>query len=122
MTAPVQGRRPGSRPASLTPRQTEVLQLASTGLTYQQTARALGIAENTVDVYMREIFKRLGAVNLPHAVLLACRAGILDGRPQRHGDHAGYTAHLRRRETPCWRCKQGESAYQSGRKAALKTA
>ena len=124
MTAPAQvGPLSSSGPVpSLTPRQTEVLQLASTGMIYVQIGRALDITENTVDVFMRQIFKRLGATNLPHAVLLGCRAGILDGRPQRHGDHAGFAAHQRRGEDPwaCQSCAEGERAYRRDRRAARK--
>ncbi len=124
MSAPVQvGPSPQSGgPTSLTPRQTEVLEHASTGKSYYQIGRALGIAENTVDVLMRQIFRRLGAQNLPHAVLLGCRAGILDGRPQRHGDHAGHAAHVYRGEEPCDLCKEGERAYRTRRRKARKAA
>lgn len=103
---------------SLTARQTEVIKLASTGRSYYQIGRSLGITENTVDVFMRQIFKRLGADNLPHAVLLACHAGILDGRPQRHGDHAGFAAHRYRNEEPCRACREAERAYQHDRRVA----
>lgn len=122
MTAPVQVGPSTGRPTVLTARQTEVLQLAALGKSYHQIGRALSITENTVDVFMRQIFRRLEAENLPHAVLLGCRAGILDGRPQRHGDHAGFIAHKRRGEEPCWPCKQGESAYQAERRESRKAA
>jgi len=108
-------------PAVLTPRQTEVLELASTGRSYYQIGRALGIAENTVDVLVRQIFRRLDAENLPHAVLLGCRAGVLDGRPQRHGDHAGFAAHRYRGEEPCEACWEGERAYRRERREARKS-
>ncbi|MGW2740535.1 response regulator transcription factor [Streptomyces sp. NPDC001288] len=104
----------------LTPRQTQVLGLASIGNSYYQIGRALGISENTVDVYMRQILRRLNAENLPHAVLLGCQAGILNGRPQRHGDHAGFMAHARRGEEACGLCKAAESVYKAGRRQARK--
>lgn len=124
MTAPVQVglSTVGGPTPSLTPRQTQVLQLASTGLSYYQIGRALGITENTVDVFIRQIFQRLGAQNLPHAVLLGCHAGVLDGRPQRHGDHAGFAAHKYRGEEPCEACREGERAYQRAQRAARKAA
>lgn len=102
---------------SLTPRQTQVLELAAVGMSYYQIGRALGIAENTVDVLMRQLFKRLGAHTLPHAVFLACGAGILDPR-RRHGDHAGFAAHKYRGEEPCEACWEGERAYRRERRAA----
>jgi DNA-binding CsgD family transcriptional regulator len=123
VTAPVQvGPQATGGPAVLTPRQTEVLELASTGRSYYQIGRALGITENTVDVMVRQIFRRLDAENLPHAVLLGCRAGILDGRPQRHGDHAGFAAHRYRGEEPCEACWEGERDYRTGRRQARKAA
>lgn len=107
---------------SLTPRQGEVLRLASNGRSYFEIGRAMGIAEKTVSSFMTQIFQRLGARNLPHAVLLGCQAGLLDGRPQRHGDHAGFAAHERRGEDPwgCTACAEGERAYRRGRRAARK--
>jgi hypothetical protein len=50
-------------------------------------------------------------------VLLACHAGILDGRPRRHGDHAGYAAHVYRGEEPCDACRAGELEYRAGLRA-----
>jgi hypothetical protein len=61
-------------------------------------------------------------VNITHAVLLACQAGLLDGKPRRHGDHAGFAAHQYRGEEPCEACWAGERAYRRDRKAARKTA
>jgi DNA-binding CsgD family transcriptional regulator len=115
-------RGPSTRP--LTERQIDALQRASVGQTHKQIARALYIDEKSVGKLMTEVFRKLGARNMPHAVLLACRAGILDGRPrsQRHGDHVGYTNHQKRGEEACAACKAGESAYQVERRAARKAA
>ena len=121
MTAPVLVGPPptGDGPtSSLTPRETEVLKLASTGKSYIQIARALGVTENTVHTFLGRIFRRRGAQNLPHAVLLGCQTGVLDGRPQRHGDHAGFAAHRYRGEEPCEACWEGERAYRRARRAA----
>jgi len=112
-------RGPSSRP--VTPHQLQALSLAASGATHAAIARRLGIDEKSVGKLMTEIFRKLGATNMPHAVLLACRAGILDGRPRRHGDHAGYAAHVYRGEDPkqcphgCW---EGELAYQRDRRQA----
>lgn len=125
MTAPAQlGPSPsGGGPAPshgspITNRQAQVLRLASLGYSYFQISRALGITEKTVSAFMTQIFRRLGAQNLPHAVLLGCHAGVLDGRPQRHGDHAGFAAHRYRGEEPCEACWEGERAYRRERRAA----
>jgi hypothetical protein len=63
--------------------------------------------------------RKLGATNAPHAVHLAYQAGIF--RRERHGDHAGFTAHIRRGEDP-WACTQGcpegERTYRAERRHA----
>lgn len=111
-------RGPSSRP--LTDKQLDALRRASTGETYKQIAQGLGIEENSIGKLMAEVFRKLGAVNMPNAVLLACRAGVLDGRPQRHGDHAGFAAHKYRGEEPCAECREGERVYRRDQKAALR--
>ncbi|MGW1160399.1 hypothetical protein ACWD48_19705 [Streptomyces sp. NPDC002519] len=37
-------------------------------------------------------------------------------RRERHGDHAGYAAHIYRREDPCDLCKAGEREYRNNRR------
>jgi hypothetical protein len=64
--------------------------------------------------------RALGARTAPQAVLIACQLGLLDGRPQRHGDHAGYEAHRRRGENPkhCrLGCVEGERAHRAAMRA-----
>lgn len=113
MTAP-------ARPA-LTERELDVLTRMANGDTYASIASAYGIGLRTACWIGQRVMQKLGARNISHAVLLACRAGLLDGRPQRHGDHAGYEAHIRRGEDPkqcqhgCW---GGERAYRAALKAA----
>ncbi|MFF4644928.1 response regulator transcription factor [Streptomyces sp. NPDC001389] len=95
----------------LTDRQLAVLELAADGLTYREIARRLGIGPAAVANRAEHATRNLGARTIAHAVLLACRAGLLDGRPQRHGDHAGYEAHRRRGEQPCDACREGEREH-----------
>ncbi|MFE2563099.1 response regulator transcription factor [Streptomyces mirabilis] len=97
----------------MTPHQLTALNLASTGHTHKEIARELGIDEKSIGKLMTEIFRKLGAKSMPHAVLLACRAGLLDGKPQRHGDHAGFAAHRYRGEEPCDDCWAGERTYRA---------
>lgn len=105
-------RGPSSRP--VTPHQLRALRLASDGKTHKQIAAELGISPLSVGKLNTEIFRKLGARSMPHAVLLACRAGLLDGRPeQRHGDRPGFRAHERRGEEPCEACKAGEAEYRA---------
>ncbi|HEX5567476.1 MAG TPA: LuxR C-terminal-related transcriptional regulator [Streptomyces sp.] len=104
----------------LSDRQQTILHLRATGHTGPQIAAQLHIAPSTVDYHERVILHTLRAHTWPHAILLACQAGILDGRPRRHGDHAGYNAHLYRGENPrdCLPCWEGERAYRAEQRAA----
>ncbi|MEU6925523.1 helix-turn-helix transcriptional regulator [Streptomyces sp. NPDC046631] len=123
MTAPTRvGPSPvGGGPAvSLTENELTVLQRAAQGETYAAIAQALGYAEKSVNKMGFRLIRKLGASNITHAVLLACQAGLLDGKPRRHGDHAGFAAHQYRGEEPCEACWEGERAYRRGRKAARK--
>jgi DNA-binding CsgD family transcriptional regulator len=103
----------------LTANELAVLRGASEGDTYAVIAARLGLAEKSVGKIAFRLARKLGASNITHAVLLACRAGILDGRPQRHGDHAGYAAHLYRGEDPCEACRRGERVYRNFRRTRM---
>ncbi|MFJ3699561.1 helix-turn-helix transcriptional regulator [Streptomyces sp. NPDC090052] len=107
---------------SLTDNELAVLQRAAQGQTYAVIARDLGFAEKSVTKIAYRMARKLGALNITHAVFLACRAGLLDGRPRRHGDHAGFAAHVYRGEEPCEACLAGERAYRRDRKVARKAA
>ena len=54
----------------LTPRQQEVLQLATSGLTRAQTAERFGIAVSTVMTHRHQILRRLGVPTICAAVAL----------------------------------------------------
>ncbi|GAA3113656.1 LuxR C-terminal-related transcriptional regulator [Streptomyces echinatus] len=101
----------------LTARQLDVLKRIAEGQPWARIGSDLGISINGVGSINKQILAKLGATSAAHAVFLGCRAGLLDGRPQRHGDHAGYTAHLRRHETPCDDCAKGEIAYRAARRS-----
>ncbi|MFJ4887723.1 LuxR C-terminal-related transcriptional regulator [Streptomyces sp. NPDC088731] len=125
MTAPVQvGLSPtGDGPvASLTDHELQVLELVAHGHTHEDIARQLVITRKGITPTVNRAIRKLGATNAPHAVLLACRAGLLDGKPRRHGDHAGYAAHTYRGEEPCEACWDGERAYRAERRAIRKAA
>lgn len=108
----------------LTPREGEILQLVSQGLSYRQAGLRVrpAVTENTAKAHMQRVLTKLGASTAPQAVLLACQAGLLDGRPRRHGDHAGYAAHVYRGEDPCEACWDGERQYRAARRAARRAA
>jgi DNA-binding CsgD family transcriptional regulator len=105
----------------LTARQARALLLVSEGYDQKAVGRELGVSRRGAGILVERAAQKLGAASIPHAVRLACLAGIIDGRPQRHGDHAGYAAHVRRGEDPkacpigCW---EGELAYRADRRQA----
>ncbi|MFJ3923054.1 hypothetical protein [Streptomyces sp. NPDC090022] len=104
-------------------RELRVLELSAAGYTYEHIARELGTGRPYTAKLASQLLRKLGARSMPQAVFLACRAGILDGRPQRHGDHAGYEAHLRRGEDPkacLYGCPEGERAYRNAQRRASK--
>jgi DNA-binding CsgD family transcriptional regulator len=64
--------RVGSR-ASLTPREQSVLRQASIGLTLAETAKALGLGEETVRSHLKKAQAKLGTRNRTHTVAEAMR-------------------------------------------------
>lgn len=109
----------------LTELEVEVLRLASEGLGYQEIAERIYVIPRRATEIKTGALRKLGARNIANGILLACRAGLLDGRPQRHGDHNGYEAHIRRGDRGdeiCDACRAGEKAYRAGLKAAKEAA
>ncbi|MFI8191417.1 LuxR C-terminal-related transcriptional regulator [Streptomyces sp. NPDC085946] len=104
----------------LTAHELRVLRLVALGHTHEQIAEQLVMTRKGVTPTVNRVIRKLGARNAPHAVHLAHQAGIL--RRERHGDHAGYAAHLYRGETPCELCKAGERAYRNSRRNTRKEA
>ncbi len=62
---------------SLTPRETDVLTWVARGKTYWEVGEILGIKEDTVKKFMRNIFKVLNASNNTHAVSKAVINGLI---------------------------------------------
>lgn len=104
----------------LSDRQRAILTHRAEGLSGPQIAQLLHIAIGTLAYHEQVIVTRLGARNITHAILLGCQAGLLDGRPRRHGDHAGYAAHASRGEQPCDACKTGERTYRNEQRNRIK--
>ncbi|MET7924767.1 LuxR C-terminal-related transcriptional regulator [Streptomyces sp. NPDC005349] len=67
----------------LTARELEVLQLIANGFTHEEIAKRLFLSEQAVNDASRRARVRLGAHTTPHAVLLAERAGLLEGRTKK---------------------------------------
>ncbi|MFN2316320.1 MAG: response regulator [Gemmatimonadales bacterium] len=88
---------PDQNPALyLRPGHRRVLQCAAVGLTYPETATRLGLAEVTVEKYLKEARTRLGAKNTAHAVAIAERRGLflLDPLPDDISSPRGATGEL----------------------------
>lgn len=62
---------------ALSDREMEVLRLASKGLTYQETAQALGVTVNTVGTYTRRIYTKLEVSSRAQALFEARQLGLM---------------------------------------------
>lgn len=72
------GGRPSlSAPASLTPREIEVLKLLATGSTTAQIAERLAITPKTADHHIQHIYTKIGTSNRAAATLFAMRHGLV---------------------------------------------
>jgi HD-GYP domain-containing protein (c-di-GMP phosphodiesterase class II) len=86
-------RRRPDRPAGLTPREVEVLQLVARGLSYQQIAQRLVISRKTASNHVERVYTKIGVTNRAMASLFAVRHGLLladapepDGADRRRED------------------------------------
>lgn len=64
---------------ALTARELEVLSIFSRGLTYEETASALGISPNTVRDFVKKIYAKLKVHSRSEALFEALSLGLLDG-------------------------------------------
>ena len=69
--------RKGSK--GLSSREAEALKLAAKGAGNKEIAAAMGLSENSVKMFMKRAFFKLGASNRAEAVQLAIRRGLIDG-------------------------------------------
>lgn len=58
-------------------RQREALELMSHGLTYEQTAKEMGISIESVKEHMKVVRSKLCALNTNHAIAEALRLGLI---------------------------------------------
>ena len=65
-------------PTSLSPRQRELIRALSMGLGNKAIAHRLGIAEETVKSYLKELYPRIGVSSRASAVAWALRNGLID--------------------------------------------
>jgi DNA-binding NarL/FixJ family response regulator len=69
---------PGLSQMPFSPRERQVLALASQGLTNKEIAYRLGISERTVQFHMNSVFNKTGAGSRTEAVTLALKQGWLE--------------------------------------------
>jgi DNA-binding NarL/FixJ family response regulator len=67
----------GRQGSSLTPRETEVLELVAAGLSNAEVAERLVISENTVKKYLHNILEKLHLNNRVEAAVYAVRRGLI---------------------------------------------
>jgi HD-GYP domain-containing protein (c-di-GMP phosphodiesterase class II) len=65
------------RPAGLTPRETEVLQLIAAGHTAKEAARKLEIAPKTADNHIQSLYSKIGVTTRAAAALYALERGLV---------------------------------------------
>ncbi len=73
--------RPQESPATLTRRESQVLQLIANGLSNQDIAAELGIVVKTVKVHVSNILKKLGVADRTQAAVYAIRMGLVSDDP-----------------------------------------
>jgi len=61
----------------LTRRESQILNLASSGLTYEKIAGIIGVSINTVKFHMSSVTKKVGAKNSLQAISIASELGLL---------------------------------------------
>ncbi len=67
-------------PITLTPREMEILTLASKGFSYAETAALLGLTSSTVSSYTKNIYGKLAVSSRSEAVYEATRMGLINSR------------------------------------------
>jgi two-component system NarL family response regulator len=71
---------PSHPPARLTERQTEVLRLVASGLTYKEVGAKLALSDHTVRYHMAEIMNLLHLENRSQVIAYAGKLGLEDGQ------------------------------------------
>jgi len=66
--------------AALTPREVEMLQLFSRGLSYRETAESLGISPHTIGDHVKSAYRKLNVHSCTEAIFEARQLGLLPSR------------------------------------------
>jgi two-component system nitrate/nitrite response regulator NarL len=65
-------------PATLTPREHEILEMLARGSTGEQIARELFLSPETVQKHVHNAKRKVGAETRAHLIALACARGLID--------------------------------------------
>lgn len=79
----IQARLDGRTGPSLSPREQQVIELISLGMRNKEIATALGIREETAQVYVKKLFAKLKVHDRTAALAVALQRGILHLHPRR---------------------------------------
>ena len=74
----VPSKRPGTGPATLTPRQREIVRLLAEGKTNKEVALALGISVKTAETHRNNIMRKLQLRSFSHLVRYAVRHNLVE--------------------------------------------
>ncbi len=67
-----------NNPNNLSPREQEVLTLVAKGLSRNDVAKLLGLSNNTVARYIRDVYQKLNISTRAEAAVEACRMGLVN--------------------------------------------
>ena len=70
-----------SLPASLTPRERDVLMMVARGLTHKQIGSRLNLAKATIDTYVHRVRQKVGTGNKADLTRLAIDLGLVEDKP-----------------------------------------
>jgi len=62
----------------LSSREVEIIKHTACGLTAKEIARIMGLERRTIEAYMTNIRKKLGAKNAAHAIYIALKISVIN--------------------------------------------
>jgi DNA-binding CsgD family transcriptional regulator len=74
-SAPIDRKTPASPLATLSAREREILGYLIEGLTNKEIARRLDLQEITIKIHLRNVYRKIGAINRAQAVRIAMSSG-----------------------------------------------
>lgn len=77
MVKQMRSHNPNENLANITPTETKILNLLSQGLTTGEISRKMGITDNTVNAYKKNLFNKFDARNMSHLISKAISRGYI---------------------------------------------